>query len=166
MNLMGVDIGIHKVSMFMLLDQEVVHVAELDISKHDQDFSRAYELRALAAEAHNQVLMWGLNSVWIEDTLDGNNIKYSIAIAEVKGAVMAAMAGHTDVRLVNVSTWKKNVAGRGNASKDQVRDYIDVTHPAYAPLCGDSQDLYDACCVALYGRQIMGRAADLRLLPG
>jgi Holliday junction resolvasome RuvABC endonuclease subunit len=103
--------------------------------------------------------------VWIEDTLVGNNVKYSMGLAEVKGAVMASVISHADVRLVNVGTWKKQVVGHGHANKDSIRDYIHVTHGPYAPLCGDDQDLYDACCIALYGRQTMESARDFRLAP-
>lgn len=165
MNLMGVDLGIHKVSMFLLLDQGQVHVSTVDLAD-SAELSRARQLQALASGAYHQALMWGIDCVWIEDTLVGNNRGYSLALTEVKGALMATLASQADIRLVNVGTWKKQVVGQGHATKDDVKYYIDVTYPAYAPLCGDNQDLYDAACVALYGRQILDRAADLRLLPG
>jgi Holliday junction resolvasome RuvABC endonuclease subunit len=158
---MGVDLGIHKVALF-LWDVDVPHAVAWEAP---HDYSRAQQLRHLAGYVHDMASTFDTNVVWIEDTLVGNNIKYSISLAETKGAVMAALAAHVDVRLVNVSTWKKQVVGAGNANKDSVRDYIHVTHGAYAPLCGDDQDLYDACCVALYGLQIMEQSTNLRLAP-
>lgn len=158
---MGVDLGIHKVALF-LWDEDVPHAVAWEA---DPGFSRATQLHWLAGYVHDIANTFDINKVWIEDTLVGNNIKYSLGLTEVRGAVMAALALHQDVRLVNVGTWKKDVVGDGHANKDSVRDYIHVTHGAYAPLCGDDQDLYDACCIALYGRQIMERAATLRLAP-
>ena len=160
MALMGVDIGIHKLAL-----------ACFGIEYHpdswsvDPELPRAAQLHHLASYAHDLAGLMGIDVVWIEDTLVGNNVKYSIALAETKGAVMAALSDY-DVRLVNVGTWKKQVVGAGNANKDAVRDYIHVTHPAYAPLCGDDQDRYDATCIGLYGLQIMERAEGLRLAPG
>jgi len=160
MNLMGVDLGIHKVSTFTL-DAEVPHVAALDFAPIGAP--RAMELHALSTYVRSLAALHGVDQVWIEDTLIGNNRKYSLQLTEVKGAVMAELGTFCDVRLVNVGTWKAQVVGNGNASKDMVRDYIHVTHGAYAPLCGDDQDLYDAACVALYGLQINERAAQLDL---
>ena len=158
---MGVDLGIRKVALFCW-DDDLPHAVAWEAP---DGFTRASQLHHLGGYVHDMVSTFDIDQVWIEDTLVGNNVKYSIALAETKGAVMAALAAHVDVRLVNVSTWKKQVLGRGNANKDSVRDYIHVTHGAYAPLCGDDQDLYDACCIALYGRQIMDRSTDLRLAP-
>lgn len=161
MNLMGVDLGIHKLAMFGW-DGDIPFA---DVTTVDPGFSRATQLHILAGAVHDMCSFHDVNSLWIEDTLVGNNVKYSIQLAEVKGAVMSATALHADVRLVNVQTWKKSTVGGGNANKDSIRDYIHVAHPAYAPLCGSDQDLYDACCIALYGRSVMERAKDLRLAP-
>ena len=115
---------------------------------------------------YNVAIFGQADQVWIEDTLVGNNRKYSLELTETKGAVLGRLGGipNLDVRMVNVATWKKQVVGDGHASKDAIRDYIHVTHGAYAPLCGDDQDLYDACCIALYGQQIRSIATGLRLV--
>lgn len=165
MNVMGVDLGIRKAHIFVLLDDDRVHVAGMDMGS-DCELSRAYQLLTLGGYVREVMEFWGVDQVWIEDTIIGNNRKYSLQLTEVKGAVMAALALHADVRLVDNQVWKKAVVGHGNAGKDQVRDYIHVTHGAYAPLCEGNQDLYDACCIALYGRQIMERAKDIHLLTG
>lgn len=158
---MGVDLGVHKVALFCW-DGDVPHAVAWEASTN---FSRAHQLHHLAGYVHDLASTFDSNVVWIEDTLVGNNHAYSLGLTEVKGAIMAALAMHVDVRLVNNKTWKKQVIGNGNANKDSVRDYIHVTHGSYAPLCGDDQDLYDAACIALYGRLIMERSTDLRLAP-
>jgi Holliday junction resolvasome RuvABC endonuclease subunit len=160
-NLMGVDLGIHKVALFGWDGHNPLAVAW----EASDSFPRALQLHHLAGYVRDIASTFDVDVVWIEDTLVGNNVKYSIQLTEVRGAVMAALASSADVRLVNVGTWKKDVVGDGHANKDSVRDYIHVTHGAYAPLCGDDQDLYDACCIALYGRQTMERAENLRLAP-
>jgi Holliday junction resolvasome RuvABC endonuclease subunit len=161
MNLAGVDLGIHKVALASFC----AGVFDTQVWNVDPDMPRALQLRELGMVVAGLRQLQGLDQLWIEDTLVGNNIKYSLQLTEVRGAVMAAQTMDTDVRLVNVATWKAQVIGDGHASKDAVRDYIHVTHPAYAPLCGDDQDLYDAACIGLYGLQIMERAEGLRLAP-
>lgn len=159
---MGVDLGIHKVAIFCW-DGDLPHAMAWSAP---DGYSRATQLHHLAGYVRDMATTFDTDVVWIEDTLVGNNRKYSLQLTEVRGAVMAAMPMHVDVRLVNVATWKAQVVGDGHANKDSVRDYIHVTHGAYAPLCGSDQDLYDACCIALYGQSIMERAADLQLDPG
>jgi Holliday junction resolvasome RuvABC endonuclease subunit len=159
MNLMGVDLGIHKVACFGW-DEDIPYVWAWTAP---ETYQREDQLQAIAAQVRDLATFHDADEVWIEDTLVGNNVKYSMAITEVKGAVMAYLAKHTEVRLVNVQSWKKGTVGGGNASKDMVREYIQVSHGAYAPLCGDDQDLYDAACIALYGRSTSERARTLRL---
>lgn len=163
MTLMGVDLGIHKVACFTLLSNGYGAGTTLDLGKPSN--SRAFDLLTLSSYVHDVAVFHQVDQVWIEDTLVGNNKKYSISLTEVRGAVMASLASVCDVRLVNVSTWKAQVVGNGHASKDEVRDYIGVTHSDYAALCGSNQDLYDAACISLYGRQIRERASGLRLVP-
>jgi Holliday junction resolvasome RuvABC endonuclease subunit len=112
-----------------------------------------------------------VDQVWIEDTIIGNNRKYSIKLAQVMGAVLSHLGQirlntGCDVRLVDNKSWKREIVGNGNSDKAAVRDYIDVTHPAYAALCGDDQDLYDAACIGLYGILICNRARGLKLESG
>ena len=159
MSLMGIDLGARKVALFCW-ENDSPHATTWEAP---EEFSRAQQLHHLAGYVHDMVATFDIDQVWIEDTLVGNNHKYSLALTETKGAVMSALALHVDVRLVNVGTWKKAVLGNGHASKDQIRDYIHVTHGAYAPLCGDDQDLYDACCIGLYGLAITEASRHLQL---
>ena len=161
MNVAGVDLGIHKVALASFVDEAYCNTIWQTLAD-----TRARQLHELAMSVRDTVCLWNMDSVWIEDTIIGNNRKYSLQLTEVRGAVMSALAMDFDVRLVDNKTWKKQVVGNGNANKDSIRDYIHVTHPAYAPLCGSDQDLYDATCIALYGRHITEQAADLRLVTG
>ncbi len=64
-------------------------------------------------------------------------------------------------RTVNVMAWKKDIVGKGNASKDEVAAWLEVHHPDYYEQCHGDQNLVDATCVALYGRLVMDRAEVL-----
>lgn len=167
MRVLGVDLGIRKAACTAFHGETLV-IAEAFES--DVTLPRDIQLRAVAAFVHEHAVLGEVDSVWIEDTIIGNNRRYSIRLAETKGAVMAALAADrlqngTDIRLVDNKTWKATVVGNGNSTKDAVRDYIHECHSAYAPLCGDDQDIYDACCIGLYGVTILDRASDLHLQP-
>jgi Holliday junction resolvasome RuvABC endonuclease subunit len=163
--IMGVDLGVHKVAVAVLEGEELTHA----VPNHTTtDRPRDLVLHSLAGMVCNVAQLYDVDQVWIEDTIIGNNRKYSIGLAETKGAVMSELAQlrllrGLDVRLVDNQTWKREVVGNGHASKDEIRDYIRVTHGAYAPLCGDDQDLYDAACIGLYGSHVSTLAGSLRL---
>ena len=56
---------------------------------------------------------------------------------------------------VNVSSWKKAVVGKGNADKKQVGEYVRLGWNAIYNSAHGNQDVYDATCIALYGRQFL-----------
>ena len=165
MRVLGIDLGIRKIACAALDGEALVHAEAYEV---DAELPRDLQLRSLAAYAHDAAQLANADSVWIEDTIIGNNRRFSIRLAETKGAVMAGLSSlrlqhGTDIRLVDNNTWKKVVVGQGHATKDQVKDYINVSRGAYAPLCGDDQDLYDAACIGLYGATILERAEHLDL---
>ena len=169
MRLAGIDLGVRKIAISVFLEGELesCHVYE-----SPEGVFRDVQLKELAGfTEHICGSLFPTDAVWIEDTIIGNNRKYSIKLAQTMGAVQSALGymrleQGTDTRVVDNKTWKKVIVGNGNANKDTVRDYIDVTHPAYALLCDGDQDLYDATCVGLYGLHIWSTATGLRLQPG
>jgi len=166
MSIVGIDLGVHKIALVCITTGE--QEAWLYSATHPE---RDLQLSELGAMAHDFCLLHQADSVWIEDVIIGNNRKYSIGLAQTLGAVMADLAQlrmgqGTDICTVDNKTWKKALLGNGNASKDEIRDYIDVSQSGYAPQCEGEQDLYDATCIALYGQQILDRAAHLQLQPG
>jgi Holliday junction resolvasome RuvABC endonuclease subunit len=164
MNLVGIDLGIHKLALACFTGNTLIDARVVTSDAAQRDVA----LREITMAAH--VLcsaVWDADAIWVESPLVGNNMKYSLALAETNGALLASLAQlrmrGCDIRSVNVSTWKKEVVGKGNASKEQVSNYIVATHPAYAPFCDGDQDLTDAACIGLYGLRISSRAADLHL---
>jgi len=162
MNLMGVDLGIHKVSCAVYRDGGLVQASTHPASDLE---GRGRQLRELGRYCYDLGLSHDLDHVWIEDVIIGNNRKYSLQLAQTLGAVLCYLAGlpGVDVRTVDNKAWKKALLGNGNAAKEQIRDYIHVSHPQYAPFCDGDQDRYDATCVGLYGLRILDRASSLHL---
>lgn len=166
-SVVGVDLGVHKVALAAFEGGELVDALAYEVPLHTTP-DRGQQLHILSYLVHDFCLGKDADSVWMEDVLVGNNRKYSMQLAEVKGAVLSGLYSMTfnrgtDVRLVNVQTWKKEVIGNGNATKDMIKDYVLTSHSGYAALCGADQDLYDASCIGLYGLTILGRAASLKL---
>lgn len=77
------------------------------------------------------------------------NIRSTILVAETVGMILALNA---HVRVVPVSSWKKATVGKGNATKDEVTEWLRREHPDYASNCHESQDLTDAAAIFIYGR--------------
>lgn len=90
------------------------------------------------------------------------NLQTTIKMAMAVSAIVTGAMHHTQrVYLVPVSKWKVSTCGNGSAGKPQVADWLNHTHPEYAAACDGSQDLKDACCIALYG---LGIIADAELV--
>jgi Holliday junction resolvasome RuvABC endonuclease subunit len=163
-NLIGIDLGVHKIAMALFINNELADAISWEAP---YNIPRDRQLRELAGVAYDWGLGHDADQIWVEEPLMGNNHKYSLAISELKGAVLSHLnvlrSRGCDIRTVNVSSWKREVVGKGNATKEQVSNYIDATHPDYAPFCDGDQDRIDACCVGLYGLRISARADGLRL---
>jgi Holliday junction resolvasome RuvABC endonuclease subunit len=167
MTLIGVDLGVRKVAIAVFTDGLVgstLYVTQaLEASEESR---RADQLHELARYVYDQVVFFDADAVFCESVILGNNRKYSLKLAETMGALMshlAAVRGGLELQTVDNQVWKKEMVGSGHATKEQVRNYIVATHPAYAPLCEEDQDRYDACCIGLYGLRITARARGLHL---
>lgn len=164
---MGIDLGIHKVAYALWDDGPTLLGAEAyEAQVTLRPESRPRELMDIGDFVYEAAHHTKPDYVFIEDTLIGNNRKYSIQLAQVMGSVLSSLGllateQEVEVFTVNVSTWKKQVVGNGNASKSLVKNYIDVVHSAYAVLCEGDQDRYDAACIGLYGLSVHDRARVL-----
>lgn len=107
---------------------------------------RIQQLYALLSD-----LLLGVDWAYIETPVMGVNAKALRDQAQVVGMLRYHlwMSGISH-SLVDNGTWKKAVLGNGHASKEEIAAYaqrvlgIDKGHP---------QDVYDAACIAHYGRQ-------------
>lgn len=83
----------------------------------------------------------------------------TIPQAQINGALLAgAQSAGAIVILVNNSRAKKEIVGRGNASKDDIRRWVKEAWPALYSDIKSDQDLCDSAMIYMYGRQVV----DLR----
>jgi Holliday junction resolvasome RuvABC endonuclease subunit len=143
----GIDVAMRKIAIAEIT-QPRVEVYELK-----KPIDRGQELRDMGFWLSELVPWVREGEVFLEAAVvaGARNIQSTIKVAQTIGAVMTVLPG---VRQVAISSWKMATVGNGSASKDQVRDWLNRTHPDLALLCDGNQDLYDATCIALYGREM------------
>jgi Holliday junction resolvasome RuvABC endonuclease subunit len=106
-----------------------------------------YELDAPILEsAHEAITMLRRDFpnalITIEDPM-GPHPKTIAALHRVVGACMSA---DRSMNMINVSTWKKATVGKGNASKDEVREWVAYN---YGIERDPNQDVCDAIGIAV-----------------
>jgi len=75
--------------------------------------------------------------------------------AFTNGAIQGTLHGRGCITTgANVSSWKKTVVGKGNATKSEVAQSLRLRWPSLYREVAEDQDLVDAACVAIYGQQI------------
>jgi|SRR3954464_7065652 Holliday junction resolvasome RuvABC endonuclease subunit len=168
MTLLGIDLGIAKVAVAIFSEGSYGRTLVDVIAHTSTSPTRDEQLAELASVSHNLAVFYKADWCFIEEPIVGNNPKYSLKLAQTCGAVMGKLSHlrgqqSLDIRLVGNKTWKKEVLGNGNSSKDVIRSWVNEHHPAYAALCGEDQDEFDACCVGLYGLGLLDRARQLTL---
>ena len=162
MKVMGIDLGIRKIAYANWQDGRLV---ETDAWESQADL-RHMQLMDLGDTIYEAVKYTEPDHVFIEDTLVGNNVKYSIQLAQVMGSVLSSLAllqveQYFGLYLVNNKVWKKTVLQNGNAGKDIIRSWVTEQDSAYSVLCGNDQDRFDAACIGYYGTIIEERAGVL-----
>lgn len=82
----------------------------------------------------------------------------TIPQAQINGALIAgsAMAG-AEIIMVNNARCKKEVIGRGNANKDDIRDWVEANWPDLFQKIGGDQDLCDSAMIYQYGKAVIER---------
>lgn len=150
----GIDLGVRSIHIASLTNAFTIE-AKKDVRQNEirflfDEFSkwvdRVYE------ELHGAVSC----TFFIEEPVvaGARNLRSSLQIAQVAGAIMAAPI---DSYLVPVSSWKKEVVGKGNANKEQVSEWLKDNHPYLYSITGGKQDFVDATCIRLYGDIVESR---------
>jgi len=155
---MGVDLGGRKAALSLLDDEHHLATHALTVPKTQ----RHTELSWLCGGIKTYTRLADL--IVVEEPVIGRGVQSSLQVAHTFGAVLATIGEthpHTNVVTVSVASWKKAVVGKGNASKEEVRCWLEQAYPAYAVLCGSDQDRIDATCIGLYGVQLHERASQL-----
>jgi hypothetical protein len=107
--------------------------------------------------------------VFVESPVVGRGgVRSTMVQCFTSGAIQGAFhdAGCT-AQVANVSTWKKQVVGKGNATKEEVSKHLRLRWPALFHSAGGNQDLIDASCIAIYGQQLLReRVGEPSVLQG
>ena len=86
----------------------------------------------------------------IETAFFIQNPKTTIAIANVIGAVWAfLLSKRIEVTIIDNKHWKKIILGKGNASKEDIRNFAKDKWGDVFP----EQDYADAACIALWSKR-------------
>ena len=144
----GIDLGLRSIHV-SLVEGDYIETHSLTV---ERGVTRAVELRDLARQLR---LVLPICTVFVEEPVvaGSRNLRVALGIAQLAGVVMTET--DTDCYLVSVSAWKKEVIGKGNATKEQVSDFLSESFPRYSQVCAGKQDLIDATCIALYGQAVI-----------
>jgi hypothetical protein len=156
----GVDLGTRRIALSCpALDFVAVHSVR-DTGKHKVELEDAGrqlgEWAAAVIGHHYHWEEWVANppEFYAEHPFAGflpggkRNIRTAIGQGITAGGVLALLPG--TCHLIDQSQWKKELIGDGNASKDDIRAWLENSHPALAALCEQDQDAVDATCIALW----------------
>lgn len=98
-----------------------------------------------------------LDSAYIEAPIVGRGgVRTTMVQCFTSGAVQGILheAG-ISTQIANVSSWKKRVVGKGNATKEEVAKYLRLRWASLYDMANGNQDLIDASCIAIFGQQIV-----------
>lgn len=162
MKVMGVDLSSYSIAIAVIGPEMPSLIKHGIHEKHRKD--RNYVANYLYGFASSVVDAYQPEAIFIEEPVVAGamNMRSSLLIAQVCGVMLVAAGMGRVVKLIPVSTWKKETVGSGSANKVAVRLWLDNKHPEVASECRHDQDLYDAACVAFYGQGLLQRSDDLR----
>ena len=145
MKIVGLDADSKKIAIVCFNNNQLLY-HELLISHSKDAKQRLYDLIMLF---ERQIKAIKPQIVYIEEAIFIQNFKTSRAIAEVIGNIKVVLSKYKiDYETVPVNSWKKAIIGKGNASKDEVREFILNKYP---DLEGCEQDIFDATAICLFG---------------
>ena len=146
MKIAGIDIDSRKFGVVLLEDNlEPTFVFFESKSKNVQE--RIFDLH----DEFDKLVIKGLkpDKIFIEEAIYIQNFKTSKSISESIGNCKLLCRLNTiPFQMVPNKTWKKHIVGNGNATKEDIKNFIVKQHPE---LCDEPQDIFDAFCIALFG---------------
>lgn len=97
-----------------------------------------------------------------EPFIHRRNARGVLPLAYVNGAVRASLLStESSVELVANKAWKKPIVGNGNATKDQIAQWLKLNYPEASSAFDGDQDLTDAACVLLFGAKTLAEKGIL-----
>lgn len=161
----GVDLGTRRIAI-ACAEIEFLASCSLESDRNRRRFPQETDAGAeLGRWAEQQLTQFGYDGhhFFVERpvTLRGpkQNVRTAVGQGLSAGAVIAFLPGATHI--VENSSWKLEVVGRGDADKDAVTRWLEEHQPALAALCAGSQDGVDAFCISLFGGAALAQAGGL-----
>lgn len=102
--------------------------------------------------------------VFIEAPVLGRGgARATIPQAQVGGCLLGAAyaSGAKDIVLVNNQRAKREIVGKGNASKDDIKAWTRLVWPAVFKEAGADQDVCDSAMIYAFGAKIVSRSLSL-----
>lgn len=151
MTVVGIDPSSKKIALCVTQSHRVDETPKLEVVSLPAGGFRA--TGAAYREAFCFLQSLGSGHVYQESPVVGKNAYSTIVQSQVGGAIMAAAQnlGSWDFHFANVSSWKKQVAGKGNLGKPEVAEALQRIWPEAYDLCNGDQDLVDACMINRFG---------------
>lgn len=130
------------------------YVVKMPVNVHDRCWRAFTWGRDLASEYSDATVLVELPFIGRFRT------ESTLGLAKTHGALLAGLVegGLSNIDTINNRSWKKSVIGNGNATKDDITAWVAGNRPdihssiSTAPR-SIQQDLVDAACIAMYGRQ-------------
>jgi Holliday junction resolvasome RuvABC endonuclease subunit len=164
--IIGIDPSSRKLaSISAILGQEQNYVIDT-IALFPKDRPRSCAIatkwmRHLVASLHEQV-----DDVYVfieAPVLGRGGARATIPQAQVGGCLLAGAytSNAKDIVLVNNQRAKKEIVGKGNASKDEIKAWCRVVWPAVFREAGTDQDVCDSAMIYAFGAKIVSRSLAL-----
>ena len=142
----GVDVSTKRIAIAAApLNGDNVITWHTDIEKGPRDAQRLHVIRTAC---HRHIALPRPSLIVVENP---KTIRGGAVLIMVAGVVMEGLFGRYKVPTsdVPIPTWKKDVVGNGNASKEQISDHAFRVLGARPR----NQDEADAACIAAWGRR-------------
>ncbi len=144
--IVGIDLDSKKIAAVLFVDGEFNQLLFFQSKNKDTD-ERLFELYKYFESMVIKHLK--PDKIFIEDSIYVSNYRTSKALSESIGNVkLLCRLKQIPFELVSNKTWKKEIIGNGNASKEDIKKFILRQKP---DLVDEPQDIIDAYAICLWG---------------
>ena len=145
MKVVGIDIDSRKFGAVMIDGKLITDYFYLSLCKNVDD-----RIAELYDEVEKLLILWSPDKVFIESPIYIQNFLTTQAISETVGNCKSICRIHKIAfETVPNKTWKKEIIGNGNCSKEDTKKYIIDKYPKFGK--DKEQDVYDALGICLWG---------------
>jgi len=148
MNYLGIDSSTQAIHCVVIDDKERLISTQKFFSKGKRTLDRFPEIMIGFFDFISTIN--NISSVAIEDSIQARNGVTTKTLARVVGGVhTCCVLSDIETVLIHLATWKKEVIGRGNATKLDILEFATEKWGNKFP----EQDYADAACVALWNKR-------------